>query len=334
VRGRRGSRVAAWLLLSYNDFEALYNTIMLLTRFIIRRFAEFLLSILVLAFVIFLLLYLAPGDPAKTLVGLKHVDPSVIAQIRAEHHLDDPMLMQFGRWVGNALQLDFGTSIRTGENVLDMVSPYVKSSAALILVSFILSLAVGLILGIVSAKRHGKLADKVINLFAMVGTSAPSFVIGIFFLYFFALTLGLFPIYGMGNGGFLDTCYHLALPSITLSFALSAIVIQITRVKFIGEERSDYVMFKRARGISGRQIVSAEMKNSLGPILTSSGLLLANLVGSVILVESVFGIPGIGSLIAAVSDDERRNGCAIFDPSFSIYNLRSIRNYRLRHLFH
>jgi peptide/nickel transport system permease protein len=267
-------------------------------RYIAKKTIEFVISMVILSFVVFSLLYLAPGDPVKSIVGVKNVPEEVINAIRDKYHLNDPFLVQYKTWVSSALHFDFGDSVLSGEPVLEKVKPYAKSSIYLILVTFVLSLTAGLGLGIVSGKNKGRKIDKVINFITIFFASTPSFVVGMLLLYFFGLTLGLFPIYGLGEGGFLDTVYHLTLPGITLMLGLTALVIQITRVKISKEEQKDYVAFKRTRGISERKITLSELKNSSGPILTSTGLLVASVIGSIILVETVYGIPGLGSLLA------------------------------------
>jgi peptide/nickel transport system permease protein len=253
----------------------------------------------VLAFVVFSLLYIAPGDPARSLVGTKKVTPELLAQIRAQYHLDDPFFSQFARWVRGALELDFGESIRTGSAVTDMVAPHAAVTFQLVLISLVLSVVLGVLGGIVSAHGRGKLRDGAINVVALVGTSAPSFAVGLFFLYVFALKLGWFPIYGMGDGTPLDTMRHLALPAATLTFGVGAMVVKITRSAMLKETDSDYTTFLRARAAPPLRITLAQLKHASAPVFTSTGLVLAGLFGSTVLIESVFAIPGVGELLAS-----------------------------------
>jgi peptide/nickel transport system permease protein len=252
-----------------------------------------------LAFVIFSLLYIAPGDPARSLVGTKHVTPELLAQIRAKYGLDDPFFVQFGNWISGALHGDFGESIRAGQPVLDYIAPHAAVTFQLVLLSLVLSVVFGVFFGIVSAKGRGKLRDSAINTVALVGTSAPSFAVGLFFLYVFALKCGWFPIYGIGDGGALDQLWHLALPAIALTFAVSALLVKITRSAMLLETEKDYSVFLRARAIAPLRITMAQLKNASAPVLTSTGLVLANLFGGTVLVESVFSIPGLGNLLAS-----------------------------------
>jgi peptide/nickel transport system permease protein len=268
-------------------------------RFICKRFAEFAASVALLSFVIFALLYLVPGDPARTLAGVKRVNPAMLESIRAAHHLDEPLLSQFARWLKNALRFDFGASIRTGSPVTEMAAPYLKITLELILLAALFSVPAGIIGGTVSAKYRGKTPDRAIEIFSLIGTSAPSFAVAFMLLYVFALTLGWFPVYGAGAGGFFNRLYHLILPALTLSFLLCAMLVKISRSVLIAEMEKDYGLFLKARGASPRRITSAQLRNASGPILTSTGLLLANLFASTILVETAFAVPGAGSLLAS-----------------------------------
>ena len=267
-------------------------------KYICKRLAEFVVSIVCLAFVIFSLLYLAPGDPARALVGTKKVTPELLEQIRESYGLNDPFFVQFGNWVKNALHFDFGNSIRTGAPVTDYVAPHAQVTFELVIIALIISVILGIFFGIVAAKGRGKLRDGVITNISLVGTSAPSFAIGLFVLYVFALKFGWFPIYGIGEG-FADRMWHLALPAACLAFAVSALLIKITRSALLPEMEKDYTMFMRARAVDPRDITNAQVRNASAPILTSAGLVIANLLAGTVLVESVFSIPGLGNLLAS-----------------------------------
>jgi len=236
---------------------------------------------------------MAPGDPARNLVGTRRATPELLEQIRAQHHLDDPFLSQYTRWLSGALTLDFGRSIRTNVDIIDHVAPHAGVTFQLVMISLVFSLGIGIPIGIISAKSKGKKLDSFINVMALVGTSAPSFAVGLILLYFLAFRLRLFPMYGAATTG------HLILPAITLSFGISAFIIKITRQAMLNEIGSDYTVFMRARAVSQSKIIKAQLTNAASPILTSTGLVLASLFGSTVLVESIFSIPGLGSLLAS-----------------------------------
>ncbi|MDR2486362.1 MAG: ABC transporter permease [Clostridiales Family XIII bacterium] len=267
--------------------------------FVLKRIGAFAVSLAVLAGVVFSLLFVAPGDPARSLVGTKKATPELLAQIRANYHLDEPFFAQFGRWLDGVAHLDFGVSIRSGTPVVEAVAPHAAVTIRLILLALILSVLFGVLGGIVSAKGRGKLRDGAIGVVALVGTSAPSFAVGLLFLYVFALRLGAFPVYGIGDGSFADTMRHLALPAITLAFGLGAMILKITRSAMLAEIASDYTVFLRARSIPPLRVTFAQVRNAAAPILTSTGLVLASLFGSTVLIESVFAIPGLGNLLAS-----------------------------------
>jgi peptide/nickel transport system permease protein len=268
-------------------------------KFIAKRVAEFVVSLVVLSFVIFSLLHISPGDPARSLVGTKKATPELLAQIRAQYHLDDPFLSQYWRWVNDALHMNFGKSIRSGSQVVDAVAPHAAVTFKIVLISLVLSILLGILFGVISAKGRGKLRDGAINVVALVGTSAPSFAVGLLFLYVFALKLGWFPIYGISSDNFLDELWHLALPAITLTFGVGAMIVKITRSAILNEVDSDYTTFLRARAISPFRITMSQLKNASAPILTSTGLVLASLFGGTVLIETVFAIPGLGNLLAS-----------------------------------
>jgi peptide/nickel transport system permease protein len=268
-------------------------------RFIIKRVFEAIVSLFILSFVIFSLIFMAPGDPARVLVGTKNASPELLDTIRNKYHLNEPFFDQYGLWLKKVFSLDFGESIRTGNDVISTIGPYAQTTFQLVSIALILSIFAGLVFGVISARNRGRLADGAINTLAIVGTSAPSFAVGLLFLYIFSLKLHIFPVYGIGDGSFFDTIWHLFLPAITLTFALCTMLIKITRATLLTEIDKDYSLFMRARAIPERTIIASQLKNASAPILTSTGLLLANLFGSAILVETVFAVPGLGGLLAA-----------------------------------
>jgi len=261
--------------------------------FVVKRLGNAVVTLIVLSFIIFSLLFLAPGDPARNLVGTRQVTPELLETIRAQHHLDDPFLVQYARWMDGAFRLDFGTSIRTNAEVITYIAPFAAVTFQLVGISLLISVVFGVLLGISAAKNKGKFRDSFINIIALVGTSAPGFAVGLVLLYVLAFRLNLFPVYGSG------TIWHLILPALTLSFGICATIIKLTRQSMLHEIHTDYTVFMQARSLSPHKITLAQLKNASPTILTSSGLVLAGLLGSTVLVESVFSIPGLGNLLAS-----------------------------------
>ncbi len=267
-------------------------------RFITKRLLQCLVSLVVLSFVIFSLLYIAPGDPARALVGAKKVTPELLNQIREQYHLNDPFLSQYTRWVKDALSLDFGNSIKAGYPVIDYIASHAAVTFQLVGLSLLFSIIIGVGLGVVSARRKGRLIDKIIDISSLIGTCSPSFALGLVLLYFFSYKFGIFPMYGIGDeSNLIDVLWHLVLPAITLTIGVAALLIKITRSAMLKEVSSDYTVFMRARAIPTKKIVLSQLKNASSPVLTSTGLVLASLFGSTVLIENVFAIPGLGELL-------------------------------------
>jgi peptide/nickel transport system permease protein len=268
------------------------------SRFIAKRLLQCLISLVVMSFVIFSLLYIAPGDPARSLVGAKKVTPELLNQIREQYHLNDPFFSQYTRWVKDALSLDFGNSIKAGYPVVDYIAPHAAVTLQLVGLSLLFSIIIGVGLGVVSARGKGRLTDKIIDISSLIGTSSPSFALGLVLLYVFSYQFGIFPMYGIGDeSNFIDVLWHLVLPAVTLTVGVAALLIKITRAAMLKEVSSDYTVFMRARAIPTKKIVLSQLKNASAPVLTSTGLVLASLFGATVLIENVFSIPGLGVLL-------------------------------------
>ncbi|WP_236023812.1 ABC transporter permease [Bifidobacterium miconis] len=266
-------------------------------KFLGKRLANLILLLFVLSLVTFGLLYMTNSDPARTLAGAKKVSAEQLAAIRAQYHLDDPLWRQYLRWLNNLLHGDFGTSIRTQLPVSQMIGQRAWITLALALLALAIALVIGLPLGILAARHNGRWQDRLVTALAVAGLSAPSFAVGLLLLYGLSVQLGWFPIYGLGEGGFLDTLWHLLLPAITLAVGLFASVVKISRASLIKQVDSDYTLFARSRGVARWTILAAQLRNAALPIITSSGLLIATLVSGTVIVETTFAIGGLGTLL-------------------------------------
>ena len=262
-----------------------------------RRLVATATLLLALSFLVFSLLYLAPGDVARNLLGARPASPESLAAIREKFGLDQPFLTQYWHWLSGALTGDLGESVRSGSQVTDVLSQRVGLTLQLTVLAFVIALGVGVPAGIRAARRHGSVQDKTIVSLAVVGVAAPGFAVGLVLLYVFAVMLGWFPVYGTGDTP-LDRLWHLALPAVALAAGLAALVVKVTRTAVLRELESDYVTFARARGLTPRAVARLYLTNAAIPVLTSAGLLLAFLFGGTILVETTFSLPGLGSLLA------------------------------------
>jgi peptide/nickel transport system permease protein len=253
--------------------------------------------LMALSFVVFGLLYIMPGDPAQNLLGVRSASPEVLAQVRAQYHLDEPFLAQYLQWLGSVLHGDFGLSIRSNESVLSVLGSRVVLTLQLVVYAFIITVVIAVPLGVLSALRSGGALDRSASTGAIVGVGAPSYAVGLLLLYVFGVKFGLLPVYGSGDSGF-DRLTHLTLPAVTLAIGLGALVLKLTRTAVLAELDQDYVTFARSRGLPSRMIQSMVLRNAMLPVITSLGLVLTFLFGGTILVEITFALQGIGSLLA------------------------------------
>lgn len=267
-----------------------------LARTLTLRIASVVLILLVLSFLTFTLLYLAPGDLVKNLLGNRPSTPEAIAAVRAQYHLDDPFLVRYLDWLLAALRGDFGVSIRLQQPVTTVIASRFGVTAGLVGCSFLVAVVTAIPLGILSAARNGTRVDRTASAVSLFGLSAPSFALAILAITVFAIWIPLFPAYGAGDGG-IDRLWHLVLPSVVLAAGIGAILMRMTRAAVLRELESDAITFARARGISESNIRRIALRAALIPIVTSAGLILTFIIGGTIIVETVFALPGIGQLL-------------------------------------
>lgn len=266
-------------------------------RLVARRLLAAVGILLLVSFAVFALLYIAPGSVEQILIGPREATPELIAELRAQYHLDDPFFVQYWGYLEGLLQLDFGTSIRTSEPVVDAVRTAIPVTVFLGVYAFVLTIGVGVPLGIVAALRRRSLVDRGIVGVSVAGVSAPAFATGILLLYVFSVRLGWFPTVGAGEG-FLDRLWHLTLPALALALSAGALVVKITRAAMINALDQDYLTFARARGLSQARVLTAyALRNALVPIVSSGGLILAYVLTGAVLVEVTFTLPGLGNLM-------------------------------------
>ena len=268
-----------------------------LLRFTLGRLLATVALLLAVSFIVFTLLQLTPGDPARNLLGPRASSPEALADIRDQYHLNEPFLRQYLLWLGGVVHGDFGQSIRSDEPVTALLANRVLLTLQLAAFAFVLTLFIAVPLGIAAAWRAGGAIDRGVTTGAIVGVGAPSYAVGLVLLYVFGVRLDIFPIYGSGDGG-LDRWWHLSLPAITLAIGVGALVFKLTRTAVLAELDQDYVSFAQSRGLSRRQVRSLVLRNAMLPIVTSLGLVFAFLFGGTILVEVTFALQGIGSLLA------------------------------------
>lgn len=264
--------------------------------FLVKRVGSLVLTLFISSIVIFGSMYLVPGDPAVYFAGGEKATPAQIAQLRAQFGLDDPPVERYVHWLTGALHGDFGISLQYREDVSTLIGGRLPVSAALIVYAGILIIIGGFVLGLWAALKGG-MTDRSILGFTSAVVAMPSFVTAVILIGVFSVGLGWFPTTGAGEDG-LDRVWHLTLPAIALALALVGIVARVARSAFLESMRGEHVTVARSRGVRESAVVSKHIvRNSLGPIVTLSGLVIAGLLVSTTIVETAFGLSGVGSLL-------------------------------------
>ena len=279
---------------------------MRMRRYAMGRLVQAVPLLFVVMTVNFVLIHSAPGDPVDLLIGEGGASQELIDHIRAEFGLDRPLHVQFFSYLGNVLQLNLGYSMRYRQDVFDLILSRLPASLLLMGTAFVLSSAVGILLGLYAGTRKDSIADRVAVILSILGYSMPVFFLGLLVLTVFSLHLGWFPTQGMYNirnpqegwGLVLDVAHHLVLPVITYSAFQLALIFRVTRVKMQQVMTEDYIVTARAKGVQeGRVVFRHAVPNTLLPIVTILGLNLEWLLAGSVLTETVFAWPGLGRLM-------------------------------------
>lgn len=274
--------------------------------YVLRRIAALIPVLLGISLVAFLLLQLVPGDPALALLG-PMARPENLAELRNALGLNEPIVVQYLRWLGRVLQGDLGTSIQLRTPVLPLLLERFANTLILTVAATIIATLIGVAAGVLSATRQFSLFDRVSMILALFGNSMPAFWLGLMAILIFSLHLGWFPASGMwpitGERNLLTLLHHLTLPAFTLGIAAAAVTARITRSSMLDVIRQDYVRTARARGLRERTVVLGHaLQNALLPVLTVVGVQFGFLLGGTVLTETVFSWPGIGlALYNAIS---------------------------------
>ena len=264
--------------------------------FLARRFVGFVVTLLIASFAVFSLMYIAPGDPLSFVLGTRSVSAERVAAAKARYNLDDPFLVRYWDWLTGVLHGDFGRSIVLNQEVSDLISVRLQTTALLVGYATVLFLLVGVALGASAARRPGPI-DSTLTVFATFAIAMPTFVLGTVLITFFAVELGWFPVYGAGVG-IVGRLNHLTLPAITLAFASAGYLARITRSALRDELGREHVETARSRGLSERSVFRRHvLRNALIPIVTVTGLTIGALIAGAVIVETIFALDGLGSLL-------------------------------------
>jgi peptide/nickel transport system permease protein len=264
----------------------------------LRRIVATIPIMAIVAFLVFSLLYLAPGDPAAIIAG-DQASPADVERIRIGLGLDRPFLVRFAEWLWRVINGDLGTSIFTNLPVARMIGQRMEPTISLMLLTMIIALLVAIPLGVLAASRQGSWVDRAAMMLSVLGFSTPVFVVGYLLVYMFALQLDWLPAQGYSplRDGFWPFLQNLILPATALGLLYVALLARITRSAMLEVLSQDYVRTAKAKGLGqGSVLFTHALKNAAVPIVTIAGIGFASLVGGAVVTETVFAIPGLGRL--------------------------------------
>ena len=272
-----------------------------MTRLVLTRLGALLATLLVASIVIYGALYVAPGDPSTLLAGNK-ASPKTLEAIREQWHLDDPIHARYWDWLSGVVRGDLGQSFTYKQSVASLIADRLATTALLIGYAFLVTLLVGVLLGVLGALRPR--AGGGITVLTSICIATPTYVAAIVLITVFAVELGWFPVFGDGEG-LPDRLEHLTLPAIALALAWTAFVAQLTKTAVHEEAEKEHVATARSRGLSEAAIVRRHIvRNAMIPITTVLGITIAGLVAGTVVIEQSFNLNGIGSLLVQATSSK------------------------------
>jgi ABC-type dipeptide/oligopeptide/nickel transport system permease component len=263
---------------------------MKLLIFASRRLGRLLLTIFLISTIVFFVIRVIPGDPALVVAGMDATQEAIDA-IRIKLGTDQPLPVQYLQWLWKVARFDFGESLISDQSVIKLVFQRFPLTLSLAVLGILISIVIGIPLGVLSAVKRWSLWDYSGMAFSQIGMAIPSFWLGIMLLLIFAVKIPIFPLFGSGS------IVHLILPSISLGIARAAIILRLTRASMIEELSKEYVITARAKGLTERMVkYKHALKNALLPVITITGIQLGYMLGGAIITEQVFSLPGLGRL--------------------------------------
>jgi peptide/nickel transport system permease protein len=258
--------------------------------YLLRRLIQSALILIGVSFITFFLLYVLPADPVRQIAG-RSATPQTVENIRQQLGLDQPFVVQYWRYLSGLVQGDMGRSYLQKTEVAELIASRLPATLLLMVAAIVCELALGVTMGIVAALTRGRLADQALMIGSFLAVSAPQFVVSLLLLYVFAVKLGWFPIGGYG------TFAHLVLPALTLGLLGSGWYSRMMRSSMIDVLRADYIRTARAKGLGrSRVVLRHALPNAILPVIAMIGIDIGVFMGGIVVVESVFGWPGIGQL--------------------------------------
>jgi peptide/nickel transport system permease protein len=267
--------------------------------YIARRLLALIPVALVVATVSFVLIHLAPGDPASVIAG-PDASADDVKRIERQLGLDAPLAVQLVRWYGRLLQGDLGQSIFLRKPVTEAILDRVEPTLLLTLSAIVIAVVIGIPAGVLAGRFHNSVTDQTLMVFALIGVSIPNFLLGLLFVLFFSVWLGWFPVAGYSplEYGWARTARSLVLPAFALGLVQSALIARIARSSMLDVLREQFIVAGRAKGLGERAVVYKHaLKNAMIPTVTIIGISFAVLMSGAVVIETVFNIPGLGRLI-------------------------------------
>lgn len=270
-------------------------------RYLLQRSGAALLALVLASMLVFAGIRALPGDAALALAGEER-DPASLAEIREKYGLNDPVPVQYLRWIGLALRGDLGESVRTGLDVTDTILRTVPITVELAVLSVLVAIVIGIPAGMAAAARQGKPADYVANAVGLFGLSVPNFWLGLMLILLLAVRTNVFP--ASGYVPFFEdpiaNLHRMILPAFVLGTGLAAVIMRQMRSSMLESLQADYIRTARAKGLSERTVVGSHaLRNSLITVVTVIGLQLGGLISGAVVTEQIFVIPGFGNLIVS-----------------------------------
>lgn len=272
-----------------------------MARYVLQRLLGMLSVMFVVVTIVFVIVRIAPGDPAAVMLG-PDATPADIEALRVRLGIDQPLFMQYIFFLGQLLRGDLGQSIFLDMSVTSALLDRAEPTVFLTLFSILIASAIALPVGILAAYRRGTFFDQAVTTLTMLAASIPSFWLGLILIQVFAVRLGWFPVAGYGgpDASFLTRLNHLVLPAVALGVVSSALITRFTRASMLDVLNDDYVRTARSKGMSEfRVVLKHAFKNALIPVLTVIGLTAALLVSGAVVTETVFSLPGVGNLVVS-----------------------------------
>lgn len=279
-------------------------------KYILKKLIFMIPMLVIISFLIFMALQFMPVDPINYLLPPDAAQNEVLREsLRETYGLNDPVIVQYGRWITNIMKGDFGYSITNGQQISTILAQKLPATLELAITALIISSVLGILLGILSAVNQNGLIDYIGRVIGVVGQSIPQFLFGIILIDIFALKLGKFPVGGRNLYGlvtFGDKLHNMFLPSLALSLGMIATVLRYTRNSMLDVMNKEYIKTARSKGVPEWKVyLKHAFRNSIGPILVTILLRIPGLIGGSVVIESVFNWPGIGStLMGAVTSGD------------------------------